>query len=116
MALSNTQLRYYDYNALRLPADKRKQYHEQVDRLIDNLCRNVREKTTIKITWVVKAGSFAKYTILRRTSTDPVDVDVVFYISGKDADVETIENLSAQIYKLLIEQYPNKSVESSNPA
>lgn len=111
MALSNTQLRYYDYNVLRLPADRRKQYHEQVDRLIDNLCRNVRDKTTIKITWVVKAGSFAKYTILRRTSTDPVDVDVVFYISGKDADVETIENLSAQIYKLLIEQYPNKSVE-----
>lgn len=111
MALSNTELRYYDHNVLRLPADKRKQYHEQVDRLIDNLRRKVRDKTTIKITRVVKAGSFAKYTILRRTSTDPVDVDVVFYISGKDAKIETLEDLSAQIYKLLIEQYPNKSVE-----
>lgn len=27
----------------------------------------------IKITKVVKAGSFAKYTILRKTSEDPVD-------------------------------------------
>jgi hypothetical protein len=111
MPLSNTQLRYYDHNVLRLPAEKRKQYHAQVDRLIDNLCENVRNKTTIKITRVVKAGSFAKFTILRKTTTDPVDVDVVFYISGKDADAETLSSISDQIHKLLIEQYPNKAVE-----
>jgi tRNA nucleotidyltransferase (CCA-adding enzyme) len=111
MALSNTQLRYYDSNLLRLPADKRKEYHAQVDRLIDNLCRNVRDKTEIKITRVVKAGSFAKYTILRKTSQDPVDVDVVFYISGKDASAETLDGLNTLIYKLLVDQYPTKSVE-----
>jgi Second Messenger Oligonucleotide or Dinucleotide Synthetase domain len=111
MTLSNMQFRYYDHNVLRLPEEKRKQYHEQVDRLIDNLRKNVRDKTKIKITRVVKAGSFAKYTILRKTSTDPVDVDVVFYISGKDAAVETLGNLSKSIHELLIEQYPNKSVE-----
>jgi hypothetical protein len=38
MTLSNTELRYYDSNVLRLPADKRKGYHEQVDRLIAELC------------------------------------------------------------------------------
>jgi hypothetical protein len=71
MTLSNTQLRYYDSEVLRLPAEKRKEYHGQVDRLIDNLCRNVRDKTTITITRVVKAGSFAKFTILRKTSDTP---------------------------------------------
>ncbi len=111
MALSNTQLRYYDSNLLRLAADKRKEYHAQVDRLIDNLCGNVRDKTELKITRVVKAGSFAKYTILRKTSQDPVDVDVVFYISGKDASAETLDDLNTLIYNLLIEQYPTKSVE-----
>lgn len=111
MALNDTQLRRYDRNVLRLPADKRKEYHEQVDRLIDNLCKNVRNKTEIKITKVVKAGSFAKFTILRRTSEDPVDVDVVFYIEGKDADAESLESLSSQIHDLLVDQYPNKSVE-----
>jgi hypothetical protein len=30
--LTNTQIRYYDSNVLRLPADKRKEYDEQVDR------------------------------------------------------------------------------------
>ena len=83
MALSNTEIRYYDSNVLRLPADKRKEYHAQVDRLITELCKHVRDKTEIKITKVVKAGSFAKYTILRKTAVDPVDVDVVFYISGR---------------------------------
>ena len=111
MALNDAQLRRYDSNVLRLPADKRTEYHEQVDRLIDNLCKNVRNKTEIKITKVVKAGSFAKFTILRRTSEDPVDVDVVFYIEGKDADAESLESLSSQIHDLLVDQYPNKSVE-----
>lgn len=111
MALNDAQLRRYDSNVLRLPADKRKEYHEQVDRLIDNLCQNVRNKTEIKITKVVKAGSFAKFTILRRTNEDPVDVDVVFYIEGKDADAESLESLSSQIHELLVDQYPNKSVE-----
>lgn len=111
MPLSNTQLRYYDSNVLRLPADKRTEYHQQVDRLIENLRKNVRDKTEIKITKVVKAGSFAKHTILRKSADSPVDVDVVFYVSGKDAGSETGESLSKQIYDLLLDQYPNKSVE-----
>ncbi|WP_235209712.1 nucleotidyltransferase domain-containing protein [Sphingobium sp. Ant17] len=96
---------------LRLPADKRKEYHAQVDRLITELCKSVRDKTEIKITKVVKAGSFAKYTILRKTASDPVDVDVVFYITGRDVTKETLDSLSATIYNLLIKIYPTKSVE-----
>ncbi len=111
MALSNIELRYYDSNVLRLPADKRKEYHAQVDRLIAELCKSVRDKTEIKITKVVKAGSFAKYTILRKTAVDPVDVDVVFYISGRDANHETLSSLNDLIYDLLIKIYPTKSVE-----
>jgi tRNA nucleotidyltransferase (CCA-adding enzyme) len=111
MLLTNTQIRYYDENVLRLPADKRKEYHAQVDRLIEELCKHVRDKTEIKITKVVKAGSFAKYTILRKTSVDPVDVDIVFYISGRNADQETLAGLNDTIYALLIKIYPNKSVE-----
>lgn len=111
MALNNTELRYYDSNVLRLQSDKRKEYHEQVDRLISELCKGVRDKTEITITKVVKAGSFAKYTILSKTNVDPVDVDVVFYISGRDVDKETLDSLNNTIYDLLIKQYPSKSVE-----
>jgi hypothetical protein len=111
VALSNTQLCYYDSNVLRLPADKRTEYHGQVDRLIDELSRSVRDKTEIKITKVVKAGSFAKFTILKKTSLNPVDVDVAFYISGRNIDQETLKDLSDTIYDLLLKIYPTKSVE-----
>lgn len=111
MPLTNTQLYYYDSNVLRLPADKRKEYHDQVDRLIAELSRRLTDRTEIKITKVVKAGSFAKFTILRKTSVDQIDVDVVFYISCRSIDLETLQSLNDTIYDLLIKIYPNKNVE-----
>jgi hypothetical protein len=111
MALTNTQLRFYDSAVLRLPQDKRAEYHEQVDRLIAELSKSLRGKTKIVITRVVKAGSFAKHTILRQTSDDPVDVDLVFYISGRSIGRETLASLRDTIYELLIEIYPTKAVE-----
>ena len=111
MSLSNTKLCYYDTQVLRLPADKRTEYHAQVDRLIAELSRSIRDKTEINISKVVKAGSFAKFTILKKTSLNPVDVDVVFYISGRDIDHETLKDLNDTIYELLVKVYPTKAVE-----
>ncbi|MDE9452467.1 nucleotidyltransferase [Xenorhabdus bovienii] len=111
MPLSNTELRYYDSDILRLPSDKRTEYHAQVDRLISELKKSIKNQSEIKITKVVKAGSFAKCTILRKTYEDPVDVDVVFYISGKDVSQETFSSLSEKIFNALVALYPNKSVE-----
>lgn len=37
MPLTSTELSFYDSNVLRLPGDKRKEYHQQVDRLVDEL-------------------------------------------------------------------------------
>ncbi len=111
MGLKDKELRYYDSEILRLPAEKRTAYHKQVDRLVDTLRRHLRKRTKITITRIVKAGSFAKFTILRRAADNPVDVDVVFYVSGADANNETLESLSAAIYDILIEMYPTKAVE-----
>jgi hypothetical protein len=111
MALTNTQLLYYDSNVLRLPQDKRTEYHAQVDRLIAELSKSLKGRSKIVITKVVKAGSFAKHTILRQTSEDPVDIDVVFYISGRSIDRDTLILLRDTIYELLVEIYPNKAVE-----
>lgn len=111
MPLTNTQLRYYDANVLRLPADKRAEYHQQVDRLIEHLRKKIREHTQFRIIKVMKAGSFAKYTILRKTNEDPLDVDVVFYLEGEDVDHETYEGLSQQIFDFLVVAYPTKTVD-----
>ncbi|WP_454835346.1 CBASS oligonucleotide cyclase [Pseudomonas lini] len=111
MPLTNTQVRYYDSNVLRLPKDKRETYNAQVDRLIAALRDSLKKQDKITIKRVVKAGSFAKHTILRKTSEDAVDVDVVFYISGEKVDEETFSSLSQKIYEALIKLYPNKAVE-----
>ena len=110
MPLTNSQLRHYDSKVLRLPDDKRKDYHRQVDWLIDNLSRKLAANTTVRVTKVVKAGSFAKFTILRKSNDDPVDVDVVFYLSGLSVLHKTLHNLNDTIHKLLISIYPNKAV------
>lgn len=43
MALTNTESRYCDSNVLRPPANKRKGYHAQVDRSIDEVCESVKD-------------------------------------------------------------------------
>ncbi|MCA6942816.1 nucleotidyltransferase [Pectobacterium polaris] len=111
MPLNNTQIRYYDSNVLRLPKDKRETYNAQVDRLIGALRKALKEQDKITIKRVVKAGSFAKHTILRKSSDNPVDVDVVFYISGKKVAEESFASLSEKIYEALLKVYPSKAVE-----
>ena len=111
MALSDTQLKYYDSNVLRLPNGKRTEYHKQVDSLVNKLETAFQKDLDIKIVKVVKAGSFAKHTILRKMGDYPIDVDVVSYISEQDIDETNLEILNAAILELLLKLYPNKSVE-----
>ena len=111
MPLSNTELEYFDHNVLRLTQEKRKEYHAQVDNLVSELKKRITDKSKLKVTKVVKAGSFAKYTILRKVDDYPTDVDVVFYITGADENTKSYENLCNKIYDLLIDIYPNKKVD-----
>lgn len=111
MSLKNSELQYYDSNVLRLSSEKRKEYHIQVDNLVAELRKHLTESSDLKIAKVVKAGSFAKYTILKKTVDDPIDVDVVFYISDKNIDDTTLDNLNDLIFSLLTKIYPTKAVE-----
>ena len=58
MGLKDKELRYYDSQVLRLPADKRTAFHKQVDRLIDTLRKHLRKRTKITITRIVKVTCF----------------------------------------------------------
>ena len=111
MPLSNSELEYFDHNVLRLPSEKRKEYHAQVDNLVSELKKRITEKSELKVTKVVKAGSFAKYTILRKVDDYPTDVDVVFYITGAEESSKSYKELCNKIYELLIDIYPTKKVE-----
>ncbi|EGR2769641.1 CBASS oligonucleotide cyclase [Vibrio parahaemolyticus] len=111
MPLSNAELEYFDHNVLRLTSKKRSEYHAQVDNLVSELKKRITDKSKLKVTKVVKAGSFAKYTILRKIDGYPTDVDVVFYVTGVDEDSKSYEELCNRIYDLLVDIYPTKKVE-----
>ena len=110
MPLSNSELEYFDHNVLRLSREKRSEYHAQVDNLVSELKKRITDKSRLKVTKVVKAGSFAKYTILRKVDGYPTDVDVVFYITGVEQNSKSYEDLCNGIYDLLIDIYPTKEV------
>ena len=110
MPLTDTQLRYYDANVLRLDKDARKKYHTQVDTLISTLNTGLKYKTGIIVNRAVKAGSFAKHTILRRAVDKKIDVDVVFYVHGPSVDDTSLEALTDEIFAILSGMYPNKQI------
>lgn len=111
MSLTNAQLTFYDHNVLRLPRDKRVEYNAQVDRLTSRLTNSLHTHTEYKVSRVIKAGSFAKHTILRRASGRSLDVDVAFYLAGRDVNHENYASLSEDVHDLLVKLYPSKNVE-----
>jgi len=111
MSLTDTELRYYDSNVLRLEKEKRTIYHKQVDRLISTLNTALKERADIIVKRTVKAGSFAKHTILRKSVDKNIDVDVVFYVSGRSVDESTYDKLSDEIYDILTDMYPSKHID-----
>lgn len=111
MPLTNTQLRYYDHNVLRLAQNKRSEYTEQVNRLIINLTKKLHEHTEFKVSKVRKAGSFAKHTILRKAEGRKADIDVAFYLRPRDVTVENYDGLCEEIHAFLISLYPTKHIE-----
>ena len=111
MPLTNTNLQYYDSNVLSLSAAKRTEYHTQVNNLIKKLSTEITDQSELRILRVVKAGSFAKYTILNKTNEDRIDVDLVFYIDDENHNSDSFKELIELIQELLIKIYPTKSVE-----
>lgn len=111
MPLTNSSLRDYDSNVLRLSDAKRKEYHRQVDYLVACLDRELAANTDLKVTKVMKAGSFAKHTILRRSDFDPVDVDVVLYLAPESVDRSALETLNEDVHSMLTAIYPNKALD-----
>jgi len=111
MALTNKQLIYYDHNVLRLTKEKRNEYLEQVNRLIQNLTKKIHEQTEFRISKVKKAGSLAKYTILRKAEGRKVDADLGWYFKNRDTNTEDTKSLNQEIVDFLMSMYPTKNVE-----
>ena len=107
MKLTNTQLQNF-VGRIKLTAEKKRKYTKQIQNLIDELRGKINEHTDMKVTRVIRAGSWKKGTALRPASDHPLDVDLVFFLDIDGAAAPEAESLQETMLKFLLEAYPNK--------
>lgn len=88
-------------------------FRTQVSNLQEDLERYITEDiaTGIKVTRVIIAGSWKKGTILRPTGDNPIDIDLVLYISGDSRLSEDMERVHDLVVTYLEKIYPTKNIK-----
>ena len=111
MILSDAQLNVFVTNVLHLGSGKRKEFLGQVDTLIDNLQRKIKEDDSFKVKGFTKTGSIMKGTVLKPRGDLGVDADIAVFLDVSESEKNDVDNLHSIIRKLLIAAYPTKKPE-----
>jgi hypothetical protein len=85
--------------------------NRQTDYMVEKLKGKVAADGTFKLEKVLKAGSNAKFTSLRRTTENIFDVDLAAYYSGTGATTKDLNKLLDFTCERLREIYPTKRKE-----
>lgn len=87
-------------------------YRDQVSNLITKLEKKIAEDdgSGLKVTKVIRSGSWKKGTILRSTGDNPIDVDLVFYVDGDENLLKDVESLHDAVVEYLGDIYPTKDI------
>src|SRR4029077_14888950 len=111
MELTDTQLKYFVDNRLKLPKGKRAEYLAQVDHLIERFAAAANGDRVIDIKKFLKTGSLRKGTVLRPRGDFGVDADVAVFLNANGASGYDLANLHNRIRRLLTKIYPTKKPE-----
>jgi len=111
MRLNNTQLLYF-VDKIKLQNDSMPKYREQINNLKEKLEDKIKndENTGMKVSKYLLAGSWKKRTILRATGDNPIDIDLVLFVTGDDGIQNDLKKLHDYIVKYLEEIYPTKDI------
>ncbi len=111
MKLSNGQLHVF-VDKIRLKSENMPKYREQIDNLKTKLDKKIKddERTGLKVTKYVIAGSWKKHTILRSTGDNPIDIDLVLFVEGDENIQDDLKKLHDFIVGYLEEIYPQKDI------
>lgn len=87
-------------------------YRDQIKNLMEKLEAKIKNdtRTGIKVTQFTIAGSWKKGTILRPTGENPIDVDLVLYVSGDEGLQDDLTKLHDFVVDYLSEIYPSKDI------
>ena len=108
MELTDTQLKYFVDNRLKLPPGKRTEYLKQVDHLIDRFDAAAKGDSLINIKKFLKTGSLRKGTVLRPKGDFGVDADVAVFLNASGTSGYDLANLHERIRRMLKKIYPTK--------
>jgi len=108
MDLTDTQLKYFVENRLKLPKGERAEYLAQVDHLIERFAAAAKDDKVINIRKFLKTGSLRKGTVLRPKGEFGVDADVAVFLNANGTSQYDLSNLHNRIRRMLAKIYPTK--------
>jgi hypothetical protein len=111
MKLTNNQLNVF-VDKIRLKPENMSKYREQFENLKNKLDEKIKndERTGLKVTKFLIAGSWKKHTILRPTGDNPIDIDLVLFVEGDENIHNDLKKLHDFIVEYLEEMYPQKDI------
>ena len=87
-------------------------YRDQINNLKKKLEEKIEndDSNGLKVTKYLLAGSWKKHTILKPTGDNPIDIDLVLFVSGDENIQNDLQKLHDFIVEYLKEIYPQKDI------
>lgn len=113
MKLSNNELGHF-VDKIKLQNENMSKYRDQINNLKSKLEDKIKndESTGIKVSKYLLAGSWKKRTILKATGDNPIDIDLVLFVTGDENLQNDLKKVHDYIVKYLEEIYPTKNIHN----
>jgi hypothetical protein len=113
MKLNNNELGHF-VDKIKLQNDSMPKYRYQINNLKTKLEDKIKndESTGMKVSKYLLAGSWKKRTILKATGDNPIDIDLVLFVTGDDNIQNDLKKVHDYIVKYLEEIYPTKDIHN----
>lgn len=113
MKLNNNELGHF-VDKIKLQKDNMPKYRDQINNLKSKLENKIKndESTGMKVSKYLLAGSWKKRTILKSTGDNPIDIDLVLFVTGDENIQNDLKKVHDYIVKYLEEIYPTKNIHN----
>lgn len=113
MKLNNKELGHF-VDKIKLQKDNMAKYRDQINNLKSKLGNKIKndESTGMKVSKYLLAGSWKKRTILKATGDNPIDIDLVLFVTGDENLQNDLRKVHDYIVKYLKEIYPTKDINN----
>lgn len=111
MKLNNNELGHF-VDKIKLQNDNMSKYRDQINNLKSKLEDKIKndESTGVKVSKYLLAGSWKKHTILKATGDNPIDIDLVLFVTGDENIQNDLKKVHDYIVNYLQEIYPTKDI------